>query len=152
MTADAIVILKEDHRTIRILFEQIRAAPAEAHATRARLVQDIVREITTHTRHGDEVMYARVRELVPDLDQQAAAPTREDDTAAALCAELSSMTPTDEQFPTLVGYLIESMDRHIDHEEAHRFPAVRAAVGRGPLTEIGDLILELRRAATERSR
>ena len=64
---DAIVMLKEDHVRIKRLFREFEQAGDRAQKQKAGLVTRILTELTVHTYIENEVMYPRVRELLPDL-------------------------------------------------------------------------------------
>jgi hemerythrin superfamily protein len=147
MSQDAIVILKEDHKKVRSLFAQFQNASEGAHATRGRLVEQMIEELTVHTYLENEVMYPEVRRLVPELEQDVLESYEEHHVADVLCTELAVMAPTDERFVAKTTVLIENVAHHMDEEENDWFPQVRAALGRKQLSEIGARMLELRKTA-----
>jgi hemerythrin superfamily protein len=68
MSTDAIVVLKDDHRVMRQLFRDFRAAGEKATATKGKLVKKIIEELTVHTFLENEFMYPEVRALMPELE------------------------------------------------------------------------------------
>lgn len=76
MSTDAIVVLKQDHATIRKLFRDYQAAGKNATATKGRLAKRIIEELTVHTYLENEVMYPEVRALMPDWRTTSWRPTR----------------------------------------------------------------------------
>ena len=70
--------------------------------------------------------------------------------ADVLCMELAMMTSTDERVDAKMTVLIESVSHHIDEEEQDWFPQVRAGLGRRKLSEIGERMLEMKKAAPRR--
>jgi hemerythrin superfamily protein len=140
---DAIVLLKEDHKDVRKLFRQFHAKGAD----QGRIVSEIIEELTVHTYIENEVMYPRVRELVPDLRQDILESLEEHHVADVLCAELAAMDPDDEHFTAKATVLIENVDHHIDEEEGEWFPKVREALGRKELQEIGAELLAAKEKA-----
>ena len=68
MSTDALVILKNDHKEIRKLFRDFRSAGDNAVKTKSAIVDKIITALTVHTYIENEVMYPRVRELLPDLE------------------------------------------------------------------------------------
>ena len=88
MSTDAIVLLRDEHKQIRKVFADFEKAGETAHATREKLVDSMIELLTVHTYIENEVMYPRVRELLPDLEDDvlesyeehgAAGPRRADD-------------------------------------------------------------------------
>ena len=147
MSNDAIVVLKDDHKRIKTLFKAFQESSPSAPKARGQLVDEIIQELTVHTFLENEVMYPRVRELVPDLEQDVLESYEEHHVADVLVAELMALEPTDEHFQAKTTVLIESVTHHIDEEENEWFPKVRAALGRKQLTQIGERMQELRPTA-----
>jgi hemerythrin superfamily protein len=147
MSTDAIVMLKDDHKRVRALFAKFRESSPGAHATRARIVDDIIEELTIHTYIENEVMYPQVRALVPDLEQDVLESYEEHHVADVLVMELMALTPDSEHFQAKTTVLIENVTHHMDEEENDWFPKVRAALGRKQLSDIGEQLLESKKAA-----
>ena len=137
MSSDAIVLLKDDHKTILKAFRDFEDAGENAHKTKGDLVDKIIELLTVHTYLENEVMYPRVRELVPDLEDDVLESYEEHHVADLLVMELTTMKPTDERFTAKTTVLIENVRHHIEEEEDEWFPQVREALGRKTLQEIG---------------
>ena len=150
MSTDAIVILKQDHKEIRSLFKQFEATGENATATKGKLVNKIIELLTVHTYIENEGMYPRVRELVPDLEDDVLESYEEHHVADVLCVELAGMAPDAERFDAKTTVLIENVTHHIEEEEQDWFPKVRAALSRKQLQEIGAHMLELKESAPRR--
>jgi hemerythrin superfamily protein len=144
MSTDAIVLLKDDHKQIRKLFRDFEQAGKNAKATKGRIVDRILELLTVHTYIENEGMYPKVRELVPDLEDDVLESYEEHHVADVLCVELATMKPEDERFDAKTTVLIESVTHHMDEEEQDWFPKVRAALGRKQLQDIGAHMIELR--------
>ncbi|MGN5236554.1 hemerythrin domain-containing protein [Rhodococcus sp. SJ-3] len=147
MTTDAIVLLKEEHKEIRKLFRDFRAAGPNALAQKGRIVDKIIEVLTVHTYIENEGMYPQVRELVPDVEDDILESYEEHHVADVLVMELATMEPEDERFTAKTTVLIENVEHHIDEEEQEWFPKVREALGRKKLQEIGERMIELRKNA-----
>jgi hemerythrin-like domain-containing protein len=137
MSTDAIVMLKDDHKLILRAFKDFEAAGDKAIKTKATVVDRIIELLTVHTYIENEVMYPRVRELVPDLEDDVLESYEEHHVADVLVMELVAMEPTDERFTAKTTVLIENVRHHIEEEEDEWFPQVREALGRKVLQEIG---------------
>src|SRR5688500_12607941 len=144
MSSDAIVMLKDDHKEILRAFREFEGAGDEALATKGKLVDRIIELLTVHTYIENEVMYPRVRELVPDLEDDVLESYEEHHVADVLVMELAGMQPEDERFTAKATVLIENVRHHIEEEEAEWFPQVRDALGRKKLQEIGAELAEAR--------
>jgi hemerythrin superfamily protein len=144
---DAIVLLKEDHKEIRKAFRDFQAAGEDATARKGQLVTKIIELLTVHTYIENEVMYPRVRELLPELEDDVLESYEEHHVADVLVMELSGMSATDERFDAKTTVLIESVTHHMEEEEQDWFPKVRDGLGRKALQEIGEEMLRARKKA-----
>ena len=150
MSKDAIVLLKEDHRDIRKLFRDFEAAGENATARKGQLVKRMIELLTVHTYIENEVMYPRVRELLPDLEDDVLESYEEHHVADVLVSELFAMKPTAERFDAKTTVLIESVRHHMDEEEQDWFPKVRDGLGRKALHEIGAEMEKARKKAPKK--
>jgi hemerythrin superfamily protein len=147
MSTDAIVLLKNDHKEIRRLFREFEQAGDGAAKTKGRLVDQIIELLTVHTYIENEVMYPRVRELLPDLEDDVLESYEEHHVADVLVMELSGMKPDAERFDAKTMVLIENVRHHIQEEEDDWFPKVREGLGRKTLQDIGAEMEKARRKA-----
>ena len=150
MSTDAIVLLKDEHKQIRKAFRDFEKAGPQAHAAQGRAVDRIIELLTVHTFIENEVMYPRVRELLPDVEDDVLESYEEHHVADVLVVELSMMKPDDERFDAKTTVLIENVEHHMDEEEEEWFPKVREGLGRKVLQEIGAEMAELRKKAPTR--
>jgi hemerythrin-like domain-containing protein len=147
MSNDAIVLLKEDHKEIRKVFRDFESAGEDATERKGQLVEKMIELLTQHTYIENEVMYPRVRELLPDLEDDVLESYEEHHVADVLVMELAGMKPTDERFDAKTTVLIENVRHHMDEEEEDWFPQVRDGLGRNALQEIGEELLAAKKKA-----
>ena len=150
MSTDAIVLLKDDHKQIRQAFKDFEKAGPNATATKGRLVDRIIQLLTVHTYLENEVMYPRVRELLPEVEDDVLESYEEHHVADLLVVELAAMKPDDERFTAKTTVLIENVRHHIEEEEQEWFPQVREGLSRRTLQEIGAEMVEKRKKAPTR--
>ena len=146
-STDAIVHLKEDHKEIRRLFREFEGAGDDALKTQGRLVDQIIELLTVHTYIENEVMYPRVRELLPDVEDDVLESYEEHHVADVLVMELYGMKPSDERFHAKTMVLIENVRHHIQEEEEEWFPKVREGLGRKILQDLGAEMIKARKKA-----
>ena len=130
MSTDAIVLLKKDHKEVRAVFPAFEKAGDTALATKGRLVDKMIELLTVHTYIENEVMYPRVRALLPDLEDDVLESYEEHHVADVLVSELYAMKPSDERFTAKTTVLIENVRHHMEEEEQDWFPKVREGLGR----------------------
>jgi hemerythrin superfamily protein len=149
MSQDAIVMLKADHKEVRALFREFQKASTTT-ARKGELVQQIIELLTVHTFVENEVMYPRVRALLPDLESDILESNEEHHVADLLVTELQPMSPEDERFEAKATVLIESVTHHIEEEEQDWFPKVREGLSRTQLRDLGLEIAEAKERAPRR--
>jgi hemerythrin-like domain-containing protein len=149
-STDAIVLLKQDHKEVLKLFRDFEKAGEQAHKEQGRLVDQIIELLTVHTYIENEVMYPRVRALLPDLEDDILESYEEHHVADVLVMELTTMKPDDERFRAKTMVLIENVRHHIEEEEQEWFPQVRDGLGRKQLQELGAELLRSKKDAPRR--
>lgn len=147
MSTDAIVLLKDDHKELRGLFRQFQDTSDQATVRCGQLVDKIIELLTVHTYIENECMYPRIRELLPEVDDDVLESYEEHHVADVLSAELATLDPDSERFHAKTTVLIESVTHHMDEEEQDWFPKVRAGLGRKQLQELGAEMIELKKNA-----
>ncbi|MCW2816977.1 MAG: hemerythrin [Nocardioides sp.] len=147
MSTDAIVLLKDDHKAILKTFKDFEAAGDGAVKRKGELVDRIIELLTVHTYIEDEVMYPRVRELLPDLEDDVLESYEEHHVADVLVMELVGMDPSAERFTAKTTVLIENVRHHIEEEEQEWFPQVREGLSRTTLQQIGAEMIEAKKKA-----
>jgi hemerythrin-like domain-containing protein len=149
MSTDAIVLLKNDHKEIRKAFTDFERAGENATAAKGQIVDRIIELLTVHTYLENEVMYPRVRELLPEVEDDVLESYEEHHVADLLVVELAALKPDHERFDAKTTVLIENVRHHIEEEEEEWFPQVREGLSRKVLQAIG-AEMERRRADAPR--
>ncbi|NBE98438.1 hemerythrin domain-containing protein [Nonomuraea sp. KC401] len=135
---DAIVLLKEDHKTVEALFKRFEQAGERAHVEKRRLVDRITKELVTHAYIEEEIFYPAARAKVPETGDHVLESIEEHHLVVWMLSELKDLDPADERFTAKVTVLIENVRHHVEEEEKDWFPQVRAAMGRKELQELGE--------------
>jgi hemerythrin-like domain-containing protein len=150
MPTDAIVLLKNDHKEILKTFKEFEKAGENATKRKGQLVDKMIELLNVHTYIENEVMYPRVRELLPELEDDVLESYEEHHVADVLVIELAAMKPDAERFDAKTTVLIENVRHHIEEEEQEWFPKVRAGLGRKQLQELGAEMEAARKKAPKR--
>jgi hemerythrin superfamily protein len=136
---DGIVLLKEDHKTVKRLFREFEKTHKTASdASKRKLVDEILRELTTHAFIEETIFYPAARAGVPETADHVLESVEEHHVMAWLCSELQHLDPSEETFDAKVTVLIENTEHHIGEEEKDWFPKVREAMGRNQLADLGE--------------
>jgi hemerythrin superfamily protein len=137
VSTDAIVLLKDDHKTVEQLFKKFEQAGDKAFATKRRLVDSIIKELTTHAYIEETIFYPAARQAVPQTEDHVLESVEEHHVVMWMLSELSKLDAEAENFDAKVTVLIENVRHHVEEEEQDWFPEVRKAMGRKELQELG---------------
>ena len=137
---DAIVLLKEDHKTVAGLFRQFEQAKDGTPAAKKKIVDKIIKELTVHAYIEEKYFYPAAREAVPDTEDHVLESVEEHHVVVWMLSELAALSPKDEHYDPKVRVLIENVRHHVKEEEQDWFPKVRAAMGRKTLGELGEVM------------
>lgn len=127
-TADATQLLTNDHREVKVLFNEYKklAEGDGPEDERAALADKICRLLTIHATLEEEIFYpaAREAEVESDLLDEAEV---EHASAKELIAQIETMQPDDRLYDARVSVLGEYIDHHVKEEEGEMFPKCRKA-------------------------
>ncbi len=144
---DAIVLLKNDHKTVEKLFKQFEKAGDDAYDAKRKLVQQMIEELSVHAYIEEQIFYPDARQEVPETEDHVLESLEEHHIVKWVLSELQDMDPHDERYDAKVTVLTENVRHHVEEEEQEWFPEVRKALGRKRLQEIGDRLDEAKRTA-----
>jgi hemerythrin superfamily protein len=147
---DAITLLKEDHKAVKRLFRQFERSGDGASAKRAALAEKIIEELSVHAAIEEQLFYPAARAAVPDALDHVLESLEEHHVVKWVLSELEDLEPTDERFKAKMTVLIENVEHHAEEEENELFPKVRKALGRKPLSELGQAMEKAKRSAPKR--
>ncbi len=151
MSTDALTLLKADHKKVKKLFTEFEK-PRTTTARKAEIVRTCIHELTVHTHIEDVILYPEVRALVPQVEDDILESYEEHHVVDVLMIELDGMDAEDEAFEPKFTVLMENVRHHITEEEDEWFPAVREALGRTRLQEIGARMIAERENAPAKPR
>ncbi|MFE6746445.1 hemerythrin domain-containing protein [Kitasatospora purpeofusca] len=145
---DAIVLLKDDHKTVERLFKDFEKANENAFAEKRRIADRVIEELTVHAVIEEGVFYPAAREAAPDTKDHVLESVEEHHVVVWLLSELAGLDPQDERFDAKMTVLIENVRHHVEEEEKDWFPKVRKAMGRNRLRELGEQLEDAKKTAT----
>lgn len=141
MSTDAIVLLKDDHKTVEQLFKKFEQAGDNALVTKRKLVDSIIEELTVHAFIEETIFYPAARAAVPETEDHVLESVEEHHVVVWMLSELTDLPAAAENFDAKVTVLIENVRHHVEEEEQEWFPQVRAAMGRKQLRELGESMI-----------
>ncbi|MEU6879464.1 hemerythrin domain-containing protein [Streptomyces sp. NPDC046712] len=135
---DAIVLLREDHKTVEKLFKRFEKTGDDDHSDRREIADQVIEELTVHAWIEEQIFYPAAREAAPDTKDHILESIEEHHAVVWMLSELKGMDPADERFKAKMTVLMEHVRHHVDEEEKDWFPEVRKAMGRNRLVELGE--------------
>jgi hemerythrin superfamily protein len=112
--ADAIGLLKADHRQVETWFSQF--SKSKSQQKKQQLATHICDALTAHTTIEEEIFYPAFLEATGDKDTHHEAVV-EHTGAKKLIAEIQAMSPDDEYYDAKVTVLSEMIKHHVKEEE-----------------------------------
>ncbi|KJY28813.1 hemerythrin [Streptomyces sp. NRRL S-444] len=135
---DAIVLLRDDHKTVEKLFKRFEKTGDDDVAERRTIADEVIEELTVHAWVEERIFYPAAREAAPETTDHILESIEEHHAVVWMLSELKNMDPADERFKAKMSVLMENVRHHVEEEEQEWFPQVRKAMGRKRLTELGD--------------
>lgn len=147
---DGLALLRDEHREVKRMFRDFEKAGDRAHATKRRLVDEMIKSLSQHAAVEEQVLYPWVRAEISDAAPTVLESLEEHHVVKWLLSELETCQPGDERFDAKVTVMAESVRRHVEEEEGELFPIVRASATRSALVELGDALQRAKRSAPTR--
>ena len=122
--ADAIKLLKDDHKEVKTYFKQYE--DLEDDVEKQALADKICLALTVHAQIEEEIYYPATRAAIDDDDLLDEAEV-EHTTAKQLIAEIQAMKAGDRLFDAKVTVLGEYINHHVEEEEGEMFPESRGS-------------------------
>jgi hemerythrin superfamily protein len=147
---DAITLLRDDHKRVEQLFKQFEKTGPNAYASRRKIVDRMIRELSVHAGVEEAVFYPVVREALEQTEEEVLEALEEHHLVKVTLSELEHTDPKDERFEAKVTVLMENVRHHVKEEEGEMFPKVRSGVDRATLRALGERMTELKRSLPDR--
>ena len=134
---DGIALLKADHRSVEKLFTEFERAGDRAYAAKAKIVSEIIKELSVHAEIEELVFYPAAAKAPTQTKSMVLESLEEHLSAKRLLADLEKMEPAEERFDAKVTVLIEQVRHHVREEEDDLFPQVADGLSESRLNELG---------------
>lgn len=132
--ADAISLLKSDHRQVEQWFEEFKSA--RSPNKKQNLASNICNALKAHTTIEEEIFYPAFLNATRDEDVHHEAIV-EHDGAKKLIAEIEASNPDDDYFDAKVNVLSEMIKHHVKEEEKPSGMFAEAKKSEMDLEELG---------------
>jgi hemerythrin-like domain-containing protein len=138
---DAITLLKDDHKLVRRLLEDLEKTTARGERKRRDLLSRIAANLKAHTTIEEEIFYPAFKEAgqKSDDDKMYFEALEEHRAAGDLVLpDLLNTEVTSEKFSGRAKVLKELVEHHADEEEKEMFPRAKKLLSRDELAELGE--------------
>jgi hemerythrin superfamily protein len=133
---DALELLKEDHQTVKGLFEE--AEGTEEQELKEKIFDELKTELETHARIEETVFYPAMQKH-DQLKEMVAEAIEEHKQVKTLLREIDSLKSDSEKFEAKLDELMENVEHHAEEEEEGKmFPKIREIVSQKDLERLGD--------------
>lgn len=131
---DAFNLLKEDHRKVEQLFEQLESSRGQA---KLRVFEQIKMELDLHTHIEEKIFYPALEKprQTHDLTLEA---YEEHDVVKKLLKEMSKAKSATEEWQAQAKVLQENVEHHVEEEENELFPKAQSALSEEQIEELGE--------------
>jgi hemerythrin-like domain-containing protein len=144
---DAIALLKEDHRKLLGLLEELEPTTERAEKTRQELFGRIKDELTVHEIIEEEIFYPTLKQH-PKARDIVLEGYEEHHVVDEIMGELDALPVDDETWGPKAKVMIENIQHHIEEEEGDMFVKARQVFDRAELDQLGKAMADRKAEAT----
>ncbi len=138
---DLFSLLKQDHKKVRDLFEQIEEDGEAEMEFQGDLFSQIEDELQLHM-DGEEGFFYPALEKSEKSHEKALESYEEHHVTKMLLGEFGDLAQDDERWKAKIKVLKEVVTHHIEEEEKEIFKIAKRALGREEIQQIGRQILQ----------
>ncbi len=141
---DALRLLKEDHKKVKLLFGEVEGLGDRANAQRKKLFARIDKELTVHAKIEETIFYPEFRRRAENSEERDEVLEAYEEHAIVknLIHELEALDPKDETYKPKLSVLKELVNHHVKEEEGPMFKMARELFDKEELNEIGERLME----------
>lgn len=144
---DPVKLIKKDHRTVKGLFRSFERATRRAE--KQRLAEEIIEELSMHATMEEQLVYPLLRRGDERLEEPVLNALEEHHAAKLILAELDKMDADDERFAAKMHVVRESVEMHIEEEEARLLPRLEKLLAPEDRASLAEAMLEARERAPD---
>jgi hemerythrin-like domain-containing protein len=133
---DAIKLLKEDHRKVEKLLEELDSTTERGVKTRQDLFAKISTEMRVHETIEEEIFYPALKEH-PKAKEVVLEGYEEHHVVDELMGELKETAFDDERWGAKASVMKENIEHHIEEEEGEMFEKAEQLMEDSELDELG---------------
>ncbi|GAA1787697.1 hemerythrin domain-containing protein [Planosporangium flavigriseum] len=139
MASDAVTLIMNDHRMLEDLFEQVQSGKGDRRA----LVEEIAARLMAHAQAEEKKVYPALTKADPSEKDEVHHGYEEHDEAEQLLKKAQQNIDSP-QFEQMFTEFVNAVKHHVEEEESEILPALRDAVDKAKLEQLGQAFTELR--------
>lgn len=133
---DAFTLLKEDHKKVAALFEEIEPTTERAVKTREEAFGKLRDELDVHAHIEEKILYPVLKQEAETRDITFEG-LEEHHVVKMLLAELAGMDVDTEEWTAKVKVLQENVEHHVEEEEGKMFKLGREVLTKEQIEDLG---------------
>ncbi|HST52015.1 MAG TPA: hemerythrin domain-containing protein [Pyrinomonadaceae bacterium] len=141
---NAFQLLKEDHKKVSGIFEQLEPTTERAAKTRTELFAKLKSELDIHTRIEEAIFYPSIKKAAETRDIVLEG-FEEHHVVKMLLKELEAMPVDTEQWAAKLKVLQENVEHHVEEEEGEMFQKARDVLSEDDINQLGSQMEELKK-------
>lgn len=144
--AEALNLLKKDHRHVKSIIEELEKTTSRAVKKRQELLQTLKAELQLHEQIEEKLFYPELKKNKEDKPLILEA-YEEHGLVDDILAKLEATEVDDETWIAKIEVLKECLLHHIKEEEQEIFPLAKEHLGSEKLKKMGDAIESMKKQA-----
>src|SRR3954471_3948343 len=136
---DVIKLLKEDHKKVKKMLEELEGTTERATKKREELFAEVQRELKLHELVEEEIVYPAFREQAK-LKDIVLEGYEEHHVVDLIMEEIAGEAPTDQTWAAKVKVMKENVEHHVEEEEDKMFPQARKLFKSEELEMLGEQV------------
>ena len=141
---NAIQLLKEDHKKVSGIFEQLEPTTERATKTREELFGKLNQELDIHARIEESIFYPAIKQAA-ETREIVLEGFEEHHVIKMLLKELEGMPVDTEQWTAKLKVLKENVEHHVEEEEGEMFPKAKEVLEAEQIEQLGARMEEMKK-------
>jgi iron-sulfur cluster repair protein YtfE (RIC family) len=141
---NAIQLLKEDHKKVSGIFEQLEPTTERAEKTREELFGKLKQELDIHAKIEESIFYPAIKQAAETRDIVLEG-FEEHHVIKVLLAELDESPVGTEQWTAKLKVLKENVEHHVEEEEGEMFPKAKDVLEEEQINQLGARMEEMKK-------
>ena len=140
---NAFQLLKEDHKKVSGIFQQLEPTTERAEKTRTELFAKLNEELSIHAQVEEQIFYPAIKQAA-ETREIVLEGFEEHHVVKMLLKELESMPVDTEQWAAKLKVLQENVEHHVEEEEGEMFPKSQDVLSEDEINRLGVRMEELK--------